>query len=97
MSISKKVLEATKIKLSDCKNIHEYTSVYQETFNDVCSLTTEDSELTNKGASMILQAALLTNMGLKYAGIVSTIKSEWKNGITNLESTTLRLVKFEEI
>lgn len=30
MSISKKVLDATKIKLSDCKYIQEYTSAYQE-------------------------------------------------------------------
>ncbi|MCJ1342704.1 hypothetical protein MMC31_000892, partial [Peltigera leucophlebia] len=69
MSISKMVLEATKIKLLDCKNIHKYISVYQEAFDNICSLTTEDSELTTKGASMILQAALLTNMGPEYAGI----------------------------
>lgn len=97
MSISKKVLEAIKIKLSDCKNIHKYTSACQETFDNVCSLTTEDSELTTKKVSMILQATLFTNMGLKYAGIVFIIESKWKNGITNLENTILQLVKFEEI
>ena len=97
MSISKKVLEAISIKLSNCTNIHEYTSTYQEASGDVCSLTTEDSELTTKGASMILQAVFLTNMGYEYKGIVSTIESEWTNGTTNLDSTIFRLVKFEEI
>ena len=40
------------------------------------TMTTKDSELTANGASMILQAALLTNMGPEYAGIASTIESE---------------------
>lgn len=97
MSISKRVLDATKIKLSDCKNIDEYTSAYREAYDNVYSLITKDSELTAEGARMILQAAFLTNMGLKHAGIASTIESEWKTGTTNLERTILRLIKFEEM
>lgn len=46
---------------------------------------------------MLLQAAMLINMGTEYAEIVSTIELEWKNGTTNLESTILRLVKYETI
>lgn len=61
------------------------------------SLITEDSNLITKEASIILQAALVTNIGSEYAGIVSTIESEWKNGETNLENTILRLVMFEAI
>ena len=80
MSISKKILEATRIKLLDCKNIYKYTNTYQEAFDNVCRLTTEDSELTTKGASMILQAAFLTNMGSEYVGIISTIESIKKTG-----------------
>lgn len=97
MSTSRKILETAKIILSDCKDIHEYTSAYQEAYDNVCSLTTDDSDLTTKGASMLLQAALLMNTGSEYTGIVSTIESGWKNGETNLENTILRLVKFEAI
>lgn len=46
---------------------------------------------------MLLQAALLTNMGPEYAGIASTIETEWKTGSTDLEGTILRLIKFEDI
>ena len=97
ISTPRKILETAKIKLSDCKDIHEYTSAYQAAYDHICSLTTANSDLTTKGAGMILQAALLLNMGKEYAGIVSTIESEWKNGTTDLERTILRLVKYEAI
>lgn len=97
MSISRKVFEAIKIKVSNCKNIYKYTNAYQEALDDVYSLTTKDSEWTTKRGSMILQAALLTNMGPESAGMVCMIEAKWKNGTTNLENTILRLVKFKEI
>lgn len=97
MSISKKLLETAKVKLSDCSDIHEYTSLYQATYDHIYSLTRKDSELSTKATGMLLQAAMLLNMGTEYAGIVSTIESEWKNGTTDLESTILRLVKYEAI
>lgn len=96
MNISKKVLKIIKIKLSNCKNIHKYTSAYQETFN-VFSLITKNLELITKRVSMILQAALFKNMGPKYIGIVFTIELEWKDKTTNLENTIFQFVKFEEI
>ncbi len=86
-----------KTKLSDCKDIDKYTSVYQVAYNQICGLTTEDSDLSTKRAGMLLQIAMLLNMGNEYARIVSTIESEWKNGTTDLESTILRLVKYEAI
>ena len=97
MSTSRILLEMAKTKLSDCKDIDEYTSVYQAAYDQICGLTTEDSDLSTKGAGMLLQAAMLLNMGNEYAGIVSTIESEWKNGTTDPESTILRLVKYEAI
>lgn len=54
MSISRKVLNVTKFKLLDCKDIQEYTSAYQEAYNSIYSLTTKDSELPIKGACMLL-------------------------------------------
>lgn len=85
-----------KIKLSSCKSIEEYISSYREAHDDVCNLVTEDSKMTTRAASMLLQGALLLNMGPEYAGIASTIESEW-TGATNLENTILRLIKYEEI
>ena len=76
MSISRKILEATRIEVSNWKNIYKYTNAYQESLGDVYSLTTEDSELTTKGASMTLQAAFLTNMGPEYVGMVSMIEAK---------------------
>lgn len=96
MSISRRIVDATKVKLSSCKNIEEYTSSYREAYDEVCNLVTENSEMTIRAASMVLQGALLSNMGPEYAGIASTIESKW-TGATNLESTILRLIKYEEI
>ena len=93
MNTSRKILDTVKFKLSDCKDIHKYTSAYQEAYDYVWSLTTD---LPTKGASMILQMALPMNMGAEYAGIVSTIESEWKNGTTNLKSTILRLISLRQ-
>lgn len=89
--------ETAKTKLSECKDIHEYTSIYLAAYDYICGLTTEDSDLTTKGPGMLLQAAMLLNISNEYAGIVLTIESEWKNGTTDLESTILRLVKYEAI
>lgn len=86
-----------KTKLSDYKDIDKYTSVYQAAYDQICGFITEDSDLSTKGAGMLLQAAMLLRMGNEYAGIVSTIESEWKNGTTDLESTILRLVKYKAI
>ena len=97
MSITRRLLEAIKIKLSDSKSMEEYTSAYREAYDDICNVTTEDSEMTTKAASMLLQGALLSNMGPEYAGIASTIESQWKARSTNLQSTILRLIKYEEI
>lgn len=97
MSTSRKLLETAKIKLSNCKNKHKYTSIYQTAYNQICSLTTEESDLNIKSVGTLLQAAMLMMMGTEYARIVSTIKLEWKNRTTNLEKTILRLVKYKGI
>lgn len=76
MSISRRIVDVIKIKLSSCKNIEEYISSYREAHDDVCNLVTEDSKMTTRAASMLLQGALLSNMGPEYAGIASTIESE---------------------
>lgn len=97
MSTSRILLETPKTKLSDCKDIDEYSSVYQVAYNQICDLTIEDSDLSTKRTGMLLQVAMLFNMGNEYAGIVSTIESKWKNEITDLESTIFHFVKYEAI
>lgn len=74
ISILRKVLNVTKVKLLDCKDIQEYTNAYQETYNSFYSLITKDSELPVKRALMLLQAALFTNVRPEYIGIKPIIE-----------------------
>lgn len=76
MGTLKKLLEMVQTKLSDCKDIHEYTSIYQAAYNQICNLTIKKSDLNIRSAGILLQAAMLINMSTEYAGIVSTIKLE---------------------
>ncbi len=46
MSTSRIIYEATTEKLSDFKNVHEYTSHYQASFNKVVGLLTDTSFYT---------------------------------------------------
>lgn len=97
MSISRLILETTKLRLSDCADIHEYCSKYQEAYDSVCGLIPTECELSAKGAELILQAGLLTEMGNEYSGIVSMMETEWKIGSTNIAESTQKLIRFAEI
>ena len=97
MSISRLILETTKLRLSDCTDIHEYCSKYQEAYDTVCGLIPTDSEIPAKGAEVLLQAGLLTGMGNEYSGIVSMMETEWKMGNTNIAESTKKLIRFAEI
>lgn len=95
MSISRLILDTTKIQLSNCAEIHEYCGKYQEAYDAACSLIGKNCELPTKGAAMLLQASLLTGMGDEYSGVVSTMESEWKEGETNLADSILRLIRLQ--
>lgn len=97
ISTSRILLKMAKNKLLDQKNIYEYTSTYQAAYDQICDLTTENLDLFTKKASILLQAAILFNMGNEYTEIISIIKSEQKNVIIDLESTIFWLVKYEII
>ena len=97
MSISRLILEITKLRLSDCADIHECCSKYQEAYDSVYSLISTKCELSAKGAELILQAGLLPGMENKYSGIVSMIETEWKIGSTNIAESTQKLIRFAEI
>ena len=76
MSISGLIMETMKLRLSDCKDIHEYCSKYQEAFDTVCGLLPTDTEISAKAAEVLLQAGLLTGMENEYSSIVSMMETE---------------------
>lgn len=54
MSISRLLLETTRIQLSECSDIHEYCGKYHEAYDAICNMIPTDCELSAKGAAMIL-------------------------------------------
>ena len=76
MSILRKLLDITKVKLLDPNNIQKSTNAYQKAYNSICSLTTKDSELPIKKICMLLQAIFFINMRPEYVDITSNIESE---------------------
>ncbi len=97
MSISRLIMETMKLRLSDCKDINEYCSKYQEAFNTVCGLISTDTEIPAKVAEVLLQAGLLTGMENEYSSIVSVMETEWKMGTTNIAESAKKLVRFAKI
>lgn len=97
MSISRLILDTTKVQLSECTDIHDYCGKYQEAYDTTCSLIGGQCELTAKGAEMLLQAGLLTGMGDENSNVVSMMKLEWKEEETDLASSILRLMRFSDI
>ncbi len=90
-------METMKLRLSDCKDIHEYCSKYQEAFDTVCGLVSTDTEISAKAAEVLLKAGLLTGMENEYSSIVSVMETEWKMGTTNIAESAKKLVCFAEI
>lgn len=97
MTISRLLLDTTRIQLLECSDMHEYGSKYQEAYNTICNMIPADCKLSAKRAAMILQAGLFTKMGDKYSSLVSSMESEWVSGKTNLTSSILRLTRFAKI
>ena len=82
-------------KLSEFKNVVDYTSSYQLTLEKVASLTKEGSHMHAQTAKMMLQANMLQNLGSEYSVLVSAIQTEWKEENTNLSNTILRVIQYE--
>lgn len=77
----------TKIKLLNCKDIYKYASIYQAVYKHTCDFTISKLDLITKRINMLVQVAMLLNTRNKYIEIISIVELEWKNGITDLEST----------
>ena len=63
-------------KLAEFKNIVDYTSSYQATYDKVASLVRERSRINIKIIELLLQANMVCNLGLEYSGLVSSIWSK---------------------
>lgn len=79
MSVSRIFMDACSVRLSDCKDIIDYTSRYQITFDKILSLTNEDSWMSKKTIEMTLQGSLLRHLGKDYSALVSAIETAWKD------------------
>ena len=96
MSTSRIMYEATTKKLSDFKNVHEYTSHYQAAFDKVVSLLTKTSSYTRQSTEMYFQATMLMNIGADYSALVSAIQKDWKDETTNLAEAVLQIIRHFE-
>lgn len=97
MSITRIFCEACNIKLSDCKDVMDYTGRYQVAFDKIQSLITEDSWMSKRIVEMTLQGSLLRHLGREYSALISAIETVWRDETTNLGDTILRVVRHAEI
>ena len=96
MSTSRILYKATTKKLSDFKNVHEYTSRYQASFDKVVGLLTDTSPYTCQSTEMYFQATILMNIRTEYSAIVSAIQKDWKDENINLAEAVLQIIRHFE-
>ena len=97
MSVTRIFADALTTKLSDCKDIMEYTSRYQIVFDKILSLLNEDSWMSKKTIEMALQGSLLQHLEKDYSALISAIETTWKEETTDLQDTILRIIRHAEI
>lgn len=97
MSIIWVFSDACTVKLSECKDVVDYTSRYQIVFDKIVSLASEDGWMSRKTIEMTLQGNLLRHLGKDYSALRSDIETGWKKETTNLSDTILRVIWHAEI
>lgn len=97
MSIGRIFVDACNVKLSECKDVIDYTSRYQIAFDKLISLRSEDSWMSKKSIEMTLQGSLLRHLGKDYSALVSAIETSWTEENTDLAETILRIIRHAEI
>ena len=97
MSVSRVFVDACNVKLSDCKDVVDYTSRYQIAFDKLLSLITEESWMSRKSIEMALQGSLLRRLGKSYSALVSAIETTWTDETTDLSDTILLIICHAEI
>lgn len=96
MSTSRIFYEATTKKLSDFKDVHQYTSNYQAAFDKVVGLLSDTSSYTRQSTEMYFQATMLMNIGTEYSALVSATQKDWKDKTTNLAEIILQIIRHHE-
>ncbi len=96
ISTSHLVHETTTKKLSDFKDVHDFTSSYQAAFDKVANLLTETLYYTRQSIEMYFQATMLMNIGLEYSGLISAIQKDWKDDTINLAEAILQIIRHFE-
>lgn len=99
MSITRIFTDACNVRLSDCRDVVDYTSRYQIAFDKILSLINdnEDSWVSRKTIEITLQGNLLRHLGKDYSALVSAIETTWKEETTDLADTILRIIRHAEI
>ena len=69
--------DACNVRLSDCKDVVDYTSHYQLAFDKILSLINdnEDSWISKKTIEITLQENLLRHHGKDYSALVLAIET----------------------
>lgn len=93
MSVIRVFSDAYTIKLSECKDVLEYTSRYQIAFDKITSLITKNGWMSRKTIEMALQSNLLQHLSKDYSALVSAIETEWKEETINLSDMILRVIR----
>lgn len=97
MSTLRIIYEVSVKKLSEFKDVQEYTSSYQAAFDKVAGLLVETSPYTRSSIEAYFQATMLMNIGSEYSNLVSSIQKEWKDTeTTNLPETILQIIRYFE-
>ena len=97
MSVTCTLAEALNTKLSDCKDVVEYTSRYQIAFDKIFSLLNDDLWMSKKTVEMTLQDSFLRHLGKDYSALVSAIETIWTDKTTDLQDTILQVIRHAKI
>lgn len=73
MNMFRIIDKAITKKLLDFKNIHEYTSHYQASFDKIASFLNDKFSYTCKSIEMFFSATMLMNIGTDYSALILAI------------------------
>lgn len=87
------------MKFLNCKNIINYTNRYQIVFDKIFSLINEKKDfwISKKFIEITFQKNFLKHFGRNYFVLVLAIKTMWKEKITNLANTILKIIRYAKI
>ena len=90
-------LDTCVVKLLDYNNVINYTNYYQIAFDKLLSFLNIKSWISKKTIKMTLQKNLLRYLKKNYIALVLAIEINWKDKITDLANTILRVIRPTEI